>query len=110
MSSESPLMSLLEQTIKDLVNAVVDERLGGSQSQSPQPLLSADEVGVRLGNIDKQAVYRLVRENKLKVVYLSETRFKIHPDEVDRFIREGGVKPCRLVESPRIVSRGGSRQ
>lgn len=101
-------MSGLEQTIRELVNAIVDERLG-SQSQSPQPLLSAEEVGKRLGNIDKQSVYRLVRENQLKVIYLSETRFKIHPDEVERFIREGGAKPLRLAEPPRKVQPGGAR-
>ena len=101
-------MATVEETIREMVNAIVDERLG-QQSHTPLPLLSADEVGKRLGGIDKQAVYRLKRENQLKAVYLSETRFMFHPDEVERFIRDGGVKPCRLTEAPRKFGRGGQR-
>lgn len=105
--SNSPLISF-EGAIRELVNAIVDERLG-SYERTPQPLLTADQVAERLGINDKQAVYRLKRENKLKAVHLSETRFMFHPDEVERFIRDGGVKPCRLTEAPRKVLRGGQR-
>lgn len=100
-------MATVEETIREMVNAIVDERLR-SQPSAPRPLLNAEQVGELLG-IDKQSVYRLHRENALKAVQMSETRFRFHPDEVERFIREGGVKPCRLSEAPRKVLRGGQR-
>lgn len=100
-------MSALEETLRTMIREIVLEEVSAGPV-APRPLLNADQVGVLLGGIDRQAVYRLKREGALKAVHLSETRFMFHPDEVDRFIREGGVKPCRLVEAPRKVSRGGS--
>lgn len=101
-------MSVLEDSIREIVREVIKAELSIAESV-PRPLLSAEQVGKLLGGIDAQAVYRLRRENQLKAVKLSETRFKFHPDEVERFIREGGVKPLRLAESPRKVRRGGAR-
>lgn len=93
----------IEEVIQKMINEAVDVRLA-SLPVAPRPLLGAEEVGERLGGIDKQSVYRLVRERKLRPVWLSTTRFKIQEEEVERFIREGGVKPCSLVEAPRKLS------
>lgn len=98
----------IEDSIREIVKQVVAEEVS-MQARAPRPLLSAEQVGVLLGGIDAQAVYRLRRENQLKAVRLSETRFKFHPDEVERFIREGGAKPLRLAESPRKVQPGGAQ-
>jgi predicted DNA-binding transcriptional regulator AlpA len=101
-------MSALEDSIRTMVREIVLEELS-ERPRAPQPLLTADQVAERLGINDKQAVYRLKRENKLKAVHLSETRFMFQPEEVERFIRDGGVKPCRLIEAPRKVGRGGAK-
>lgn len=100
----------IEETLRELIREVILQEMPQSLPRAPRPLLSADEVGQRLG-IDKQAVYRLKREGALKAVNLSETRFRFHPDEVDRFIENGGVsvKPCPLTMAPRKVARGGTR-
>lgn len=102
-------MSALEETLRTIIREIVSQEIPETP-RAPRPLLSAEQVGDLLGGIDKQAVYRLQREGELKAVHLSKTRFKFHPDEVERFIREGGVKtkPCRLTEAPRKVSRGGA--
>lgn len=86
-------MSDFESALEALIERKLEQLMSG-KPREPLPLLSADEVGARLGGIDKQAVYRLKREGALKAVYLSATRFMFSPEEVERFIREGGVKPC----------------
>lgn len=100
-------MSQLEDSLREIVREIVRQEIPAKQGTS-LPLLSADDVGKRLG-IDKQSVYRLHREGSLKGVNISETRFRFHPDEVDRFIRDGGVKPCPLSLAPRKLSRGGAQ-
>lgn len=101
-------MSALEETLRALVREIVREEVY-EVPRSPQPLLTVDEVGDRLGGIDRQAVYRLKREGALKAVYLSATRFMFQPEEVERFIREGGAIPCLLKVAPRKVLRGGQK-
>ena len=83
----------LEDSIRSIVREVVREELA-SLSSDPVALLDAERVGEKLG-VDKQTVYRMVREGALRPVWISEHRFKIHPNELDRFIREGGVKTLR---------------
>jgi hypothetical protein len=101
-------MAPLEETLRALIREIVLEEIY-EVPRNPRPLLNADEVGDRLGGIDRQAVYRLKREGKLKAVHLSTTRFMFQPEEVERFIREGGAIPCLLTVAPRKVGRGGER-
>lgn len=100
-------MATLEETLRTMIREIILEEMP-QQSRAVEPLLTAEEAGHRLG-VDKQTVYRLKREDALKAVYLSETRFMFQVEEVERFIREGGVKLCPLAEAPRRVSRGGTR-
>lgn len=95
----------LEETLRTLIREIIREELP-VRPRVAQPLLTAEEAGQRLG-VDKQTVYRLKREEALKAVYLSETRFMFQVEEIERFIGEGGVKLCRLAEAPRRVARGG---
>lgn len=79
----------LEDTLRDMIREIVLEELPLTPIGPPPPLLSAEEVGERLG-VDRQTVYRMKKEGTLKGVNISDQRFRFHPDEVDRFIREGG--------------------
>lgn len=102
-------MSELEDTIRSVVREIVREEVAEVIERKPQPLLTAEQAGELLG-LDKQSVYRLVREGALRPIYVSQSRFRLHAAEIDRFIREGGVqKPCLKEVPPHRVSRGGAR-
>lgn len=101
-------MSELENNLRSVIRDVVREEIASIVPDAPPKLLSAAKAGEAMGGLDKQTIYRLVRENALKVVYISEHRFLVSESEIERFIREGGVrKPCLKEVAPRKVQRGG---
>jgi len=51
-------------------------------------------------SLDRQSVYRLVREAALRPVHISATRMRFQVEEIERFIREGGAKKSCLKEVP----------
>lgn len=98
-------MSELETAIRSIVREVMQEE--SIVPRSPRPLLNAEQAGVRLGGLDKQSVYRLAREGFLRPIYISQTRFRFQEEEIERFIREGGVgKTCLKDVSASKVRRG----
>lgn len=100
-------MSALEDSIRSVVREIVREEVAQAVPQKARPLLTAEQAGELLG-LDKQSVYRLAREGQLKAVYVSESRFRFHPNEIERFIKQGGVQKSCLKEVPlRKVSRRG---
>lgn len=100
-------MSELERIIREVVRDVVREEIASLPSSKPR-LLTPDEAADRL-DVNRQTLYRLVRENQISATRTSPSRFKVAEGEIERFIRDGGFKTClREVPAPK-VSRGGSR-
>lgn len=98
----------LDNAIRSIVREVMREET--IAPRGPRPLLTAEEVGVLLGGLDKQSVYRLAREGSLRPIYISQTRFRFQQEEIERFIREGGArKTCLTDVSASKVRRGGRR-
>lgn len=95
-------MSALEEAIQKMVQDAVAEAIQAGP-RMPRPLLTADQAGELL-NLDKQSVYRLVRESAIRPVYISTTRMRFQVEEIERFIREGGSrKSCLKEVAPRKV-------
>lgn len=77
-----------EDTISEIVRAVVREELAAQSTVNDLELLTADEVASLLKFTDRHSVYKLKREGKLKPVYLGDKTVRFSPVEVRRFIRE----------------------
>ena len=91
-------MSQLEEAIQQIVREAIAAEVQASP-RMPRPLLTADQAGELL-SLDRQSVYRLVRETALRPVYISATRMRFQVEEIERFIREGGAKKSCLKEVP----------
>jgi len=83
-------MSQLEEAIQQIVREAIAAEVQASP-RMPRPLLTADQAGELL-SLDRQSVYRLVRETALRPVYISaktldayvSERFNVANDEPKR--------------------------
>jgi excisionase family DNA binding protein len=95
-------MSALEEAIQKMVQDAVAEAIQAGP-RMPRPLLTVDQAGDLL-TLDRQSVYRLVKEGAIRPVYISATRMRFQVEEIERFVREGGArKSCLKEVAPRKV-------
>lgn len=91
----------LDTYFRELIREAVREEMQHFAGAEREKLLTADEVAAWVGE-SRATVYQWKREGHLRAVMISETHMRFAPEEVRRFIREGGVKVVASDSGPGV--------